>query len=141
VTAINMIRRFGELALPPNAAITGGLLIIGVSVSGVDTAEIAGAGALTVLGVSLIDADTDADIAAYSPIAAWPAADRLTIGAHGEFPVTYAANCNVGVWLVAAAAGKVTPYTAGTSTFDQIVGYCTQTTTSGNIGAAYIGRG
>jgi hypothetical protein len=136
-----MVRRFGELSLPPNAAITGGLLVIGANVSGVDTVEIAGALALNVLGVALIDGTTDALIAATTPLVAWPEADRVTIGSHGVFPVTYAANATIGQWLVAAANGQVTPYTPGTSTFDQIVGYCLQTTASGAVGNAYIGRG
>ena len=102
-----------------------------------DVAYVAGADATDVLGVALVDA---APTTSLSSTLAYPAADRVTIGAHGEFPVTYAASCNVGVPLVAAANGQVAPYTAGTSTFDEIVGYCTQTTAAGNVGRAYIGR-
>lgn len=143
MTAIQMQRRFPEFSLPPNAAISGGVLVIGAVVSGVDTLEVAGALALNVLGVALIDGTTDALIASTTPLVAWPEADRITIGAHGIFPVTYTANCTVGTWLVAGAAGAVTPYTAGTSTFDEIVGYCTQSITisAGAVGFAYIGRG
>jgi hypothetical protein len=142
MTAVNMVRRYGDQSWPPNAAITGGQLCIVTSVSGVDTVEVAGANALNVMGVALIDATTDALIAsanAAGPIVGWPEADRVTLGCHGIFPVTYAANATAGVLLVAAANGQVTPYTPGTSTFDQIVGRCYATTVSGAVGPAYIG--
>lgn len=42
----------------------------------------------------------------------------------GIYRLWYAANCAFGTFLVAAANGYVTPYTSGTSTFDQIVGRC-----------------
>lgn len=134
MSAIAVIRRFGEFSLPPNGPITGGQLVVGAVVGGVDTAEVAGASATNVLGVCLLDCDTQADI---SPTDAFPAADRCTIGAHGEFQVTYAAAANVGDKLVAAANGQVTPST--TASAAEQVGYCTQTTAAGAVGNAYIG--
>lgn len=100
-----------------------------------DVAYVAGANATNVLGVALIDA---APIGSISTTAAYPASDRVTVGAHGEFPVTYAAAATVGQKLLAAANGQVTPAGAGPPS-DQVVGYCTQSTAAGAVGRAYIG--
>lgn len=105
-----------------------------------DVAYVATANSTAVLGIAMHDALPYGSILSAIPILAVPGNDRLTIGAHGEFDVVYAANATIGVPLVAAANGQVTPYTAGTSTFDQIVGYCTESTAAGNTGRAYIGR-
>ena len=61
----------------------------------------------------------------------------MTIGANGEYPVTYAAAANIGQKLLAAANGQVTPAGVGPAA-DQVVGYCTQTTAAGAVGRAYI---
>lgn len=139
MTAIVEVRHFGRLSLPPNAAIAGGQLVVGVVVSSVDSAAIAGANAKNVLGVCLIDCDTAADIAGVTPLEAFPAEQLCSVGAHGEYPVTYAVGATIGTPLVAAANGQVSPYVASSSTFDEIIGYCTQTTLTGAVGNAYIG--
>lgn len=131
------VRRFGEESYPVSGPITGGQLVYAAAVEGVDTLSVAGAAALNVLGVAITDGDTSAD---ESPTDAFPANQRVTVGCHGEYLVTFAAAAGPGEWLIAAASGKVTPYVAGTSTFDEIVGYAKHTTSSGAVGAAYIGR-
>lgn len=105
-----------------------------------DVVYVATANSTVVLGVAMHDALPFGSILGANPILAVPINDRLTIGAHGEFLVTYAANATVGQALVAAANGQVTPSTPGTSQPEQIVGYCTQSTSAGNVGRAYIGR-
>jgi hypothetical protein len=60
-----------------------------------------------------------------------------------DINVQYAATAQFGELLVAAANGAVTPYTSGTSTFDKVVGRCTQpggvTVSSGTVlGRAFI---
>ena len=133
------VRHFGRLSLPPNGAIAGGQIVAGVVVSGVDCAAIAGANAKNVLGVCLLDCDTLADVGAVIPLEAFPAQVLCSVGAHGEYPVTYAAGATIGTPLVAGANGTVQPYVASSSTFDEIIGYCTQTTLTGGTGTAYIG--
>lgn len=104
-----------------------------------DVAYVAGAGATTVLGVALIDAIPFTGIIT-SPASAFPVATRVTVGSHGEFPVTYASTANVGQALIAAANGAVAPFTGSGGTADEIVGYATETTPAGAVGNAYIGR-
>lgn len=129
------------LSQPATATGTGVTFTITVVVNPdaetTDVAYVAGSAATNVLGVALIDAAPYTPVQA-SPVAAFPAADRVTIGAHGEFPVTYAANATIGQKLLAAANGQVTPAGAGPAA-DQVVGYCTQTTAAGTVGRAYIG--
>lgn len=129
------------LSQPATATATGVSVTISVVVNpdatSTDIAYVAGSAATNVLGVALIDA------APYNPnqsnpTAAFPSADRVTVGAHGEFPVTYAANATIGQKLLAAASGQVTPAGAGPAA-DQVVGYCTQSTAAGQVGRAYIG--
>lgn len=112
-------------------------VILNPDANSTDVAYVAGAAATDVLGVALVDATPYSPLQA-SPIGAYPNADRVTIGAHGEFPVTYAASAVVGQKLLAAANGQVTPAGAGPPA-DQVVGYCTQTTAAGTVGRAYIG--
>lgn len=115
-------------------------VVVNPDANSTDVAYVAGANATTVLGVALIDAAPYSPNQA-TPTAAYPFADRVTIGAHGEFPVTYAAATNIGQSLKAAANGAVTPWVDGIDTdAGTKVGYCTQTTASGAVGRAYIGR-
>lgn len=51
---------------------------------------------------------------------------EVAVGYRGVWRLEYAAAAACGDWLVAAADGKVTPYTSGTSTFDQIIGRCVE---------------
>lgn len=106
-----------------SAAVTGGQL---VEVDG-STGKVkpASAGSKTVLGVALEDGQP-AGSAPTNPVnTSWPPA-QISIADDVDIRVTYAAVATYGVWLVAAANGQVTPYTSGTSTFDQVVGRCTE---------------
>lgn len=108
-----------------------------------DAAYVAGANAVNVIGVAMNDAQPYNSLVdtttGQTPVMAYPVADRVTVVNHCEVNVTYAAAATCGEKLVAAANGQVTPYTAGTSTFDEIVGYCLATTAAGAVGPAYIG--
>lgn len=139
MTAITYRTRFAGLSLPPSAAIAGGQLVVGTQVAGVDSAAIAGALAKNVLGVCLVDCDTVADVTAVSPAEAFPASELCAVGAHHEYPVTYAVGATIGTPLCAAANGAVQPYVASSFTADELIGYCTQTTLTGAVGNAYIG--
>jgi hypothetical protein len=116
--------RFAMLATGPDTvevsvAVTGGQLLEPDSTTG--KVKPATAGSAKVLGVAIDDGTPRASVDFGT--------HRPEIGvAYGpcDIKVKYAANCAWGVLLVAAATGQVTPYTAGTSTHDQIVGRCTE---------------
>ena len=136
MSAQSVVTRFAEKSYPVSGPITGGQLVYAAPLSSVDTLYVAGANALNVLGVAITDGNTAANESATDAV---PADQTVTVGTHGEYYVTYAAAATVGQLLVAAAAGAVTPYTAGTSTLDEIVGRCTASTAASAVGPAYIG--
>jgi hypothetical protein len=111
---------------------------VGTVVGGVDSAAIAGALAKNVIGICLIDCDTQADVSAVTPMEAFPAQVMCPVGVHHEYPVTYAVGATIGTKLCAAANGAVQPYVPSTFSSDEVVGYCTQTTLTGAVGNAYI---
>lgn len=132
------IRPNADKSFPATSAITAGQIVETVIVSTVDVAQPATAGSVKVVGVALTSA-TPTDTSAGTAVNAFPLPTHVTVG-HGECYVTYAAQCNVGLRLKAAAAGQVTPWVSGTDAANLIIGYCTATTASGAIGAAYIGH-
>lgn len=100
---------------------------------------VAGAGSLKVLGVALNDAIAPEDVisgASGTPptTVAVPQATTVAVAYGGAtVPVTYAANAAYGDKLVAAADGKVTPFTGFADAEDQanvnfalIVGICAE---------------
>ena len=123
--------RLGPPSFQVSALVTGGQLVAADSANAT-TVSAAGAGSVTVLGVAGNDAapipnqagDTDT-LAGTSPlvdISVLP--DYVSVYRGADMHVTYAANAGFGVQLMAAAAGAVTPYVAGTA--NEIVGRCTQ---------------
>lgn len=96
--------------------------------------RVAQAGSKTVYGVAADNADPRATDPATGPAIYRPTVACIRVPM--ETKAKYAANATLGQLLVAAATGQVTPYTAGTSTHDQIVGRCTQPegVTSGSYG-------
>lgn len=128
----------GSPPLPAKSAITEGQLVEAVVDSGVDKYQPASAGSTTVAGVARTNAGPT-DTSTGSALNVNPQPTSLA-PEWGEFYVTYAANCNVGKALKAAASGQVTPWVSGTDAADLIIGHCTKTTTSGNIGPALIRR-
>lgn len=134
------IRRSGDRSYPAHSAITAGQVVEAIVSSGADVAQPSSADSTTVVGVAMTSATND-DTSTGSALNVFPLPISVTVLAHGECYVTYAADCNVGQALKAAADGQVTPWVSGTDDADLIIGYCTATTTTGNIGPAYIGRG
>lgn len=51
---------------------------------------------------------------------------NVAVANQGVYRLTYSVAAAFGDWLVADTAGKVKPYTAGTTTFDLIVGRCVE---------------
>lgn len=116
-----------------SAAVTGGMLVEVDGTTG--KVKPAAANSTDVIGVVANDAnpagtDTDTNYANQRPHVA-------VYYAPVDIKVTYAGAGTFGQKLVAAANGQVTPYTAGTSTFDQIVGICTE---PGGVAAGAKGR-
>lgn len=134
------IRRNADRQYPVSAAVTAGQIVETAVVSSADVARPAGAGSVTVVGVALTSA-TNNDTSTGSALNVFPEPTNVTVLGHGEAYVTYAASATVGQSLKAAANGQVTPWVSGTDAANLIIGYCTASTTSGNIGPAYIGRG
>jgi hypothetical protein len=110
-----------------------------------DTTKVAVAGALAlnVLGVAANDVGLRTSQDGQNPANIAQAPDYVAVYYGVDIDVTYNANAANGILLVTAAGGKVTPYTAGTSLFDQIVGRCSQpggvTVSSLAVGSARIG--
>ena len=123
--------KLGPASYQVSALVAGGQLVA-ADASGT-TVSVAGAGSKLVLGVAGTDAAPIPNQAGVTDTAAG-GAPLLDISVLGDYTavyssgydmhVTYAANCPFGTLLMAAAAGTVTPYVAGTA--DQIVGRCTQ---------------
>jgi hypothetical protein len=130
-----------------SAAVAGGTLVA-ADASPATTVSTAGVGSILVLGVAGNDAapipnqagatDTAAGGAPLLDISVAP--DYVSVYYQADMHVTYAANCQFGTLLKAAANGTVTPWVDGTDTHPAyIVGRCTQpggVTTSANA----IGR-
>lgn len=124
--------QFGPATYAASAAVTGGQLVE-ADASNPGLVKPAGAASITVLGVAQADA---------APVAA-PATPLLVGTAQPEVAVmygptdvdvTYTAACTLGTLLKAGAAGTVTPYVAGTTTHDQIVGRCTEPVSGAGLG-------
>ena len=116
----------GQLVMPDTT--------VAVDSSGKRLVKTATAGATTVIGVARLSATNTAN-ADTTFVHTRPS---TTIFRNGQMFVTYAAAAEEGQYLVAAANGAVTPYTSGTSTFDQIVGKCAQKVTAAGEGLAWI---
>jgi len=133
MSGVHYTLQHGPDTVEVSAAVTGGQLVEVDGTTG--KVKPAGAGAVDVLGVAANDAnpagsDTDTNYANARPHVA-------IYYTPVDIPVTYAGAATFGQKLVAAADGEVTPYTAGTSTFDQIVGVCTE---PGGVAAGAKGR-
>lgn len=107
-----------------SAAVTGGQLVMPDGTTG--KVKPATAAAVTVLGVALADAEP-AGSDPTSPLNISWAQPQVAVGyGPGTYDLTYSAACAFGELVVADANGAVKPYTAGTSTFDAVVGRCTE---------------
>lgn len=134
--AVTNLFEHGPITYPVSASTSGGQLVEAVSGG---TVAPAAAGSVVVLGVAVKNAEPS-DAGATSTTAygadvvdaSWPR-DEVAVAYRGVFRVTYAAAAAFGDLLVAAANGQVTPYTAGTTTFDAIVGRCVE---PGGVAAA-----
>lgn len=114
---------FGPASWPVSEAILGGQLVMAATGPDLGAVKVATAGATTVLGAAL----TDADVADPDTLdRAHPAPDVAVAYAPTEVVLTFSADCAPGVLLVAATLGKVTPYVTATHTPDQIVARCTE---------------
>lgn len=104
--------------------VIGGRLVMPDGTTG--TIKHATAGTTLCLGVAKMDARPEAGQATegYAVTSALIRPDVAVARAPHVYDLTFTANCGWGVHVVCAADGKVTPYTPGTSTFDQIVGKC-----------------
>lgn len=125
--------KLGPDTVAVSAAVAGGQLVEADGVTG--KVKVAGAGSLLVLGVALSDA---APVAApANPLLVSAAQPEVAI-AYGptDVDVQYAANCNFGQALIAAASGQVTPAGAAPAA-DSVVGRCTE---PGGVLATKFGR-
>lgn len=134
--AVTNLFEHGPITYTVSASTSGGQLVAAQSDG---TVAPAAADSTAVLGVAVKNAEPS-DAGASSTTAygedvvdvSWPRPE-VAVAYRGVYRVTYAAAASFGDLLVAAASGQVTPYTAGTSTFDQIVGRCVET---GGVAAA-----
>ena len=106
--------------------ITGGRLVMPDGTTG--KIIHAAANSKLCLGVAVDDAVPDGSqtTEGYNVTAAIIRPD-VAVARYGVYSLTFAANCPFGSFVVCAANGTVTPYTSGTSTYDQIVCRCVET--------------
>ncbi len=123
---MSTIRHFqlGPKTLKVSAPVTGGQLVM-ADTSNVGFVKPATAGAITVLGVAMTDAQPDGTDPQAPLDISWARPYVSVAYGPADVDVTYTTAAAHGDLLVAAAAGAVAKYTAGTSTYDQIVGRCT----------------
>lgn len=141
----------GPITFPVLASviITGGQMVEYDATNGGGAVRPAGAGSVTCIGVALDDAvgpsvsqgSTDPLSNAITSLTQYP--NYVSVALMGVFRVTYAAACNFGELVICAANGQVTPYVAGTSTYDEIVGRCIDMNVTGAsvTGLTVIGFG
>lgn len=133
--------RTGPTSWQVNSAITGGQLVHPFA-SNTNLVEVCPASALDSLGVAVNDAALRPSQAGQNPANVSQAPDWVAVEYGVDIDVTYTANCPPGKLLLAGAAGTVTPYTAGTTTYDAIVGRCSQpggvTISTNAVGSARI---
>lgn len=116
-----------------SSAVTGGQLVEPDTGGKIKPAA---ANSTKVLGVALNDAQP-AGSAPNNPInTGWPS-PQVAVARDVDVRVTYNAAANLGDPLVTTANGQVKPYTAGTSTFDQVIGRCTEPL---GVAAGAVGR-
>jgi hypothetical protein len=117
-----------------SAVVAGGTLVA-ADASPATTVSTAGAASILVLGVAGSDAAPIPNQAGATDAAAGgaPLLDISVVGDYvavyydADMRVTYAANCQFGTLLKAAANGTVTPWVDGTDTHPAyIIGRCTQ---------------
>lgn len=130
------VMQLGPETMTVSAAVIGGRLVEA------DTAnpgfvKHAGAGSVLVAGVAMTDGQP-AGSAPTNPLnLAWARPDVAVAYGPADVDVTFAAAANYMQHLIAAAGGQVTPYIAGTSTYDQIVGRCA---TPAGVASGAVGR-
>lgn len=108
----------GPRTFPVAAAIVGGQLVIPDATHQYNV-NVAGAGALNVIGVALEDAaPAGTDPATY----VYAREPYVAVAVSCQVPVTFAANSNTGDRLKAAANGQVTPWISGTDNPQLVVG-------------------
>lgn len=123
----------GPITFPVASAVAKGQLVMPDSTTP-SSVKVATAGSTNVLGVAMKAAvnaggtgsQSDTDRAGIGP--------TTSVALSGVVRVTFASAANPGDMLVAAANGAVTKYTAGTSTFDQVVGSAMSVVSSGAVG-------
>jgi hypothetical protein len=136
--------KHGPVSYQVASAVSGGQLVMPNSTTAGDVkVKAATAAATTVLGVAATDAapltepalptGTDDNNPLLESSALMP---NTAVYNHVVINVTYTGAANFGELLVAGASGQVTAYTAGTSTYDTVVGRCVQ---PGGVAAAGVG--
>lgn len=136
MSGANRTLQFGPATYEVNVAVTGGQLVMPDSTTG--KVKPTTAGALTVLGVAMADANPSGTNPTSPLNTAWPQSLVAVGYGPGEFVLTYTGAAAFGVLLKAAAAGAVAPWVDGTDTDPAtIVGRCTE---PGGLSAAGTGR-
>jgi len=127
--------RQGPVSYQVVSTVLGGQLVQPDTGGAVKTAL---ANSVTVLGVALHDAGvrTSQDGQTVANLAQNP--DYLAVGYGLDVRVTYNTAAALGQLLAADATGQVKAYTAGTTTYDAIVGRCTEPL--GVAGAGTVAR-
>lgn len=129
----------GPATYEVSAAVTGGQLVE-FDASNAGKVKPAGAGSIVVAGVALADANP-AGTDPTNPVQVGWAREFVAV-AYGptDVDVKYASAAKPGDLLIAAASGQVTKYTAGTDTYDKIVGRCSAhaAVSSGDVAAVRL---
>lgn len=146
MSAVTNIFEQGPISYQVSESVTGGQLVE-PDTSNAGMVHPAAAGSVTVLGVALSDAEPNNDDAesttsygAHFTDASWPRPE-VAVAYRGVFRLTAGSDLDFGELVVAKASGAVTAYTAGTSTFDAVVGRCVEPAgvTSGSKGKIQVG--
>lgn len=135
MSGAHMNLRLGPATFTVSTAVTGGMLVMPDGTTG--QVKPATAGATTVLGVALSDANP-AGSDPTSPLnIGWAQPEVAVAYGPADVDLTYTGAAAFGELLVADANGAVKAYTAGTSTYDAVVARCTE---PAGMSAAGVGR-
>jgi hypothetical protein len=111
----------GPVTFTASAPVLGGRVVKADGSGGVIHST---AGAVNFFGVAQTDAAATGLTHDGPNITTVHSPTEVAVIMRGAVRCEFTADCAAGALVVCAADGKVTPYTPGTSTFDQIVGRC-----------------
>lgn len=135
----------GPATYQASASIAAGKLVVPDPSNAGFIIQNATAGSTKVLGVAATNAGVRTDQNAQNPVNAAQVPPEVGVYYNVDIPILYSSAAALGQKLVADGAGGVAVYTTGggASTFDQVVGVCTEpngVSGSGVTARAWIGR-